>query len=226
MRIPTTALGFSVAVLPAFGVVMFGLRRYVAWTSPRAMRLIGQDASLVYLAVLMLGVVAVSNVGALPAAALVRPMEPIWLLVPAGLVLAPACALLPYWTELALATLLHNRHRLPISGLDGARESVTEVGADRVRFAAIAICTAVVEEVLFRGAVLYEVSVHRGLWLAVLAASLVFGLHHVSFGLPAMAGKALAGLLWAGLMLLTGLIVVPIAAHLLFQLLVLKVGSW
>ena len=42
-----SALTVSIAVLPAFGMLMFGLRRYVAWTSLRAMNLVTRDAALV-----------------------------------------------------------------------------------------------------------------------------------------------------------------------------------
>jgi membrane protease YdiL (CAAX protease family) len=163
----------------------------------------------------------VAQIGALPAAALVADRASPGLAA-VGFALAVPCAFAPYWLELALSALLHGRHKLPVTGLDGARDSVAEASTDRRRFALVAVLTAVAEEVLFRGAVLHEVTTHRGALLGVIAASLVFGLHHVSFGLPAIAGKTLAGVLWAGLMLLTGLIAVPLVAHLLFQSLVYR----
>jgi membrane protease YdiL (CAAX protease family) len=132
------------------------------------------------------------------------------------------CAVAPYWLELAVSRLLRGRHRLALSGLAHARESATDLGTSPLRFGAVAVVTAVGEEALFRGAVLHEVGTAHGALLGLVAVSVVSGLHHMSFGLPAIAGKVLAGALWGLLMLLTGLLVVPLAAHLLFQVLVYR----
>jgi membrane protease YdiL (CAAX protease family) len=101
--------------------------------------------------------------------------------------------------------------------LPDARASVEAAAESGGRFAALALVTAVAEELLFRGAVLDSVAVARGALIAVVVSSVIFGLHHVSFGLPAILGKSVAGALWAGLMLLSELILVPILSHLAFQ---------
>ena len=67
---------------------------------------------------------------------------------------------------------------------------------------------------------LHAVLSDRGPLLAILASAVVFGLHHVAFGINAIIGKIFAGLLWGALVLLAGSILVSITAHLLFQYLV------
>lgn len=216
----TSALTVSVTVLPVFGIAMLGLRRYVAWTSLRMTNLVSRDAAIVYTAVLIIAVAYVAGIGRLPLAAVRQPSPLLWTIC--GLVLAAPLALLPYWVELGMSRLLQGRHRLPATGLEDARESVAPAGSGIARYAVIAVATALAEELLFRGAVLHEVTTVHGIALGVTAASLVFGLHHVSFGLPAVLGKAVAGACWSGLMLLSGFLLVPIAAHLLYQYLVYR----
>jgi membrane protease YdiL (CAAX protease family) len=217
----TSALKVSINMLPVLGVLMFSLRRYVAWTHRQAMNLAYRGAALVYVGVLYLGLAIVWHIGAMPARAFVYPALAAWRIA-LGLLLALPCAVAPYWLELAVSRALRGRSRLAASGLEHARESATALGTGPVRFALVAAATAVGEEVLFRGAVLHEVTVHRGPVLALVAVSVIFGLHHMSFGVPAIAGKMLGGALWGMLMLLTGVIAVPLVAHLLFQLLVYR----
>jgi membrane protease YdiL (CAAX protease family) len=216
-----SALRVSINLLPVLGVLMFSLRRYVAWTSRFTMNLAYRDAALVYVGVLCVGLAIVWNIGAMPLRAFVYPGPSPWWIALALLLIAPS-AVAPYWLELAVSRALRGRSRLAASGLAHARESATALGTGPIRFALVAVVTAVAEEALFRGAVLYEVTTSRGPLLALVAVSVVFGLHHMSFGLPAIAGKMLAGALWGMLMLLSGCIVVPLAAHLLFQLLVYR----
>jgi len=217
----TSALKVSINMLPVLGVLMFGLRRYVAWTSRSAMNLAYRDAALVYVGVLYAGLAIVWHIGALPVRAFAYPHLSPWLIT-LGLVLVLPCAIAPYWLELAVSRALRGRSRLAASGLAHARESAESLGTGAVRFGLVAVATAVGEETLFRGAVLHEVTVHRGPLLALAAVSVIFGLHHMSFGVPAIAGKMLGGALWGMLMLLTGVIAVPLVAHLLFQLLVYR----
>jgi membrane protease YdiL (CAAX protease family) len=217
----SSALNVSLAMLPVLGVLMFSLRRYAAWTSRYAMSLAYRGAALVYVGVLLAGLAVVWHIGALPPRALFYADVSPWGIA-LGLVLAVPCAIAPYWLELAVSRALRHRSRLAASGLEHARESATALGTGPVRFAVVAVATAVAEEALFRGAVLFEVANTRGPLLALLAVGVIFGLHHMSFGLPAIAGKLLAGLLWGMLMLLTGVVVVPLVVHLLFQLLVYR----
>jgi membrane protease YdiL (CAAX protease family) len=217
----TSALKVSINMLPVLGVLMFCLRRYAAWTSRTAMNLAYRDAALVYVGVLYLGLGIVWHIGALPLGAFVYPHLSAWRFA-LGLLLVPPCAVAPYWLELAVSRALRGRSRLAASGLAHARESAESLGTGAVRFGVVAVATAVGEEALFRGAVLHEVTVHSGPILALAAVSVIFGLHHMSFGVPAIAGKMLGGGLWGMLMLLTGLVAVPLVAHLLFQLLVYR----
>jgi membrane protease YdiL (CAAX protease family) len=216
-----SALQVTVNMLPVLGLLMIGLHQYAAWTNRYMMKLAFRWAALVYVGLLYAGLAIVWNIGALPAQALFYPELSPWR-IGIGLVLAVPFAVAPYWLELAVSRALRNRSRLAAEGLDYARQSATALATGRVRFALVAVATAVVEEALFRGAVLFEVTNSRGPLLALLAVGVIFGLHHMAFGLPAIAGKLLAGLLWGMLMLSTGVVLVPLVSHLLFQLLVYR----
>lgn len=214
-----TALVVAIAVLPVFGVGMFAVRRYLAWSSRWGYRISTAGAAGFYALVVVAAAALVIGLGRLPVVALVGSDLVVWR-VAVGVALAAPAAVVPYLVELAMSSWLQGRRRLPATGLDGAKESVAAMSRQPRGYAVLAVVTAVAEELLFRGAVLHEVTAARGAVLGVLVASVVFGLHHAPFGVPALVGKAVAGGLWALLMLLTGLIAVPIVAHLLFQHLV------
>ena len=219
---PTYPLAVAIAVLPSFGVLLY-LAGLVAHRSQMAFALVTRHAAIVYTTILCAGVLVLAVGGMLPLAALVDPDLSAWR-VALGLALVVPCALAPYLAELYLSSCLAGRGGPLEAGalVPDAADSVEAVATSRTRFGAIAVLTAVAEELLFRGAVLHSLVDERGLLVAVALTSLVFGLHHVSFGLAAVLGKAVAGATWALLMVLSGLLLVPILAHLLFQALVLR----
>ena len=69
------------------------------------------------------------------------------------------------------------------------------------------------EELLFRGALLHAVWSEHGVLFAILANSIIFGLHHVAFGINAILAKMTAGFLWSLLVLLGGSIIAAVVAH-------------
>jgi membrane protease YdiL (CAAX protease family) len=219
---PTFPLAVAIAVIPSFGVLLY-VAGIAARRSQLALALVTRHAAIVYTTMLCAAVVVLAVGGVLPLDALVDPGLAAWR-VALGLALVVPCAVAPYLVELLLSSRLAGRGGPLEAGalLPDAGDSVEAVAVSRTRFGAVALLTAVAEELLFRGAVLHSLVDTRGLLVAVALTSLVFGLHHVSFGLAAVLGKAVAGVTWALLMVLSGLLLVPILAHLLFQALVLR----
>lgn len=214
-------LTVAIAVIPSFGILLYvvGL---VQDRSRLAVALVTRHAAIVYTTTLCAGVLVLVVGDAFPREALVYPELSPWH-VALGLALVVPCAVAPYLVELYLSSRLAGRGGPLEAGalLPDAGDSTKAVAASRVRFGAVAALTAVAEELLFRGAVLHSLADARGPLLAVAVTSLVFGLHHVSFGLASVLGKTVAGVAWALLMAFSGLLLVPILSHLLYQALVL-----
>lgn len=81
----------------------------------------------------------------------------------------------------------------------------------------LAITSAVVEELVFRGMLLSALLPGVGIVAAVAVSALIFGLHHVTFGAVSIASKTFGGLLLAGQTLWAVSLVPAMVAHLLFQ---------
>ncbi len=116
--------------------------------------------------------------------------------------------------------------RFPVGPLRGLREMTSEVilrmfgGASVVQLAAVAVAAGVGEELLFRGLVQAGVARFFGLSVAVVAASVLFGLCHwlnATYAVLAMLAGAYFGL-W---MSATGNILTPIVAHAAYDFLAL-----
>ncbi|WIK64423.1 CPBP family intramembrane glutamic endopeptidase [Gleimia hominis] len=218
MSASALALVVTIGILPAFGVTMLVID-LLAKRIPALDVWVVDRAALIYLMFTVAGVVVAWGVGLIPMSALWKKMN--WGL-PLALLLVPAAAIVPYFIELALSAA--SRGNAPSLGAGiFLRDAEPAVGAllDRpLVWWSVAVGTALTEEFLFRGAVLHAVLSDTRPLLAILASAVVFGLHHVAFGINAIIGKILAGLLWGGLVLLAGTVFASITAHLLFQCLV------
>lgn len=124
----------------------------------------------------------------------------------------------------ALATLLLRATVTPLhswmSTLRGAEATPIFLPADGwtrvLAILALAIVPAVCEELFFRGALLSRLLQCASCWQAALITVLIFALMHgTPLGLP---GHLLSGLLFTLLMLHTGRLLVPMAAHALYNL--------
>lgn len=212
------ALLVSVGVLPAFGVTLTILDR--AFGHVAAVRtVVTLRAPWVYGFFLVLGVVAAAGLGLLTASTLHDPEA--WWRVLLALLLVPPAAAVPYLVELAVdsRSLPAAASAVPLGDF-GAQESAADLSEGRAEWWTLAGLTAIAEEALFRATLLPVAAVVAGPVVALLASALVFGGHHIAFGASAVVGKLVAGFAWGGAMLLAGTVLVPIAAHLLFQLLV------
>lgn len=218
MSVSALALVVTVGILPAFGITMVVIDQLAKRIAALGVWVVDR-AAIIYLMFAAMGVVVAWWLGLLPWSALWA--SPGWGL-PVALLLSPAAAVIPYFIELALSSAGEGSRPSLGTGIF-LRDAEPAVGAllDRpLAWWIVAVGTALTEELLFRGAVLHAVLSDRGPLLAILASAVVFGLHHVAFGINAIIGKILAGLLWGALVLLAGSILASITAHLLFQCLV------
>ncbi len=85
-------------------------------------------------------------------------------------------------------------------------------------FFALSVTAGVVEELLYRGFVLWVLAQWMPLWAAVLLSSLAFGLAHSYQGVGGMLRTGLMGLLFAGLFVASGSIWLPMLFHALFDI--------
>lgn len=85
-------------------------------------------------------------------------------------------------------------------------------------FFALSVTAGVVEELLYRGFVLWALSQWMPLWSAVLVSSVAFGLAHSYQGVGGMLRTGLVGLAFALLFIGSGSIWLPIVFHALFDI--------
>ena len=86
-------------------------------------------------------------------------------------------------------------------------------------------CIAVGEELFYRAIWIgLLLSLGAGPVLALLISATAYGLNHLSFGAATVVAKSMTGLIYGGLLVATGSISVPIAAHVLQNVLVLRLA--
>jgi len=86
-------------------------------------------------------------------------------------------------------------------------------------FVAVSITAGIVEEIAYRGFVLWYLALFMPLWTAVIVSSVVFGLGHSYQGATGALRCGLVGLAFAALYVITGSIWLPIIAHALLDIL-------
>jgi len=80
--------------------------------------------------------------------------------------------------------------------------------------------TAVFEELIFRGLLIFVlVLAFQSTVLAIVLSSLAFGLLHIMFGIQALPAKIFGGFVLGFLLVAGGTLLVPIVAHVVFNLL-------
>ncbi len=98
----------------------------------------------------------------------------------------------------------------------GLRDAVLDLDGDASSVTAIALSTAVGEELLFRGAALPTLTAYVGAPAALVLSSLAFGLVHVPGSralIPWTLTACAMGMIFGLLYLATGEVLAPIAAH-------------
>lgn len=86
-------------------------------------------------------------------------------------------------------------------------------------FVALSITAGIVEELIYRGFLLWYLSLYVPMWVAVLLSSLIFGIGHNYQGLGGVIKITLAGTAFAALYIGSGSIWLPIVAHILVDIL-------
>lgn len=84
-------------------------------------------------------------------------------------------------------------------------------------FVSLSLTAGIVEEIVYRGFVIWYLALLMPAWAAVLVSSVGFGLGHSYQGISGASRCALIGLALGFLYLLTGSIWLPILAHFLFD---------
>ncbi len=86
-------------------------------------------------------------------------------------------------------------------------------------FAGLSITAGIVEELVYRGFLLWYMTLYMPIWAAVLLSSAVFGLGHGYQGVTGVAKIFVVGTAFAVLYIASGSIWLPIAAHIVVDLL-------
>jgi membrane protease YdiL (CAAX protease family) len=86
-------------------------------------------------------------------------------------------------------------------------------GNDLGRFYGLSVTAGIVEEILWRGFLIWYCDQYLPLWTAALLVTLAFALAHAYQGLAQLPAIVLVGGAFAGLYLLTGSIWLPIVLH-------------
>lgn len=87
---------------------------------------------------------------------------------------------------------------------------------------ALSATAGIVEEIIYRGYVLWCLGHVMPLWAAAIVSSIGFGLGHAYQGIGGVIKTGLAGLFFAGFYLLTGSLLFPIIAHFLLDALQMR----
>ncbi len=85
-------------------------------------------------------------------------------------------------------------------------------------FYGVSLTAGVVEEIVFRGFVLWYLTAFMPVWAAILVSSIAFGLAHSYQGIQGIGRTAGAGAVLAVLFVVSGSIWLPIAVHALFDM--------
>lgn len=210
------AVALTVGVLAVFGVTMFTLDLLAKGGQWWARPLVETYAPAVYTAVLVVAFGAFLAMGRLDVVAVLQFRDP-WGAV-AAVMIAPLAALVWYVVELAVASAQVRAGGMlePIN----ARETAGDLAARPWVWWVLAAVCAVVEEFIFRGMLQSAVIAQWGAVAAVVLGALLFGLHHISFGVPSIVSKTVGGAFMGVQTLLAGSIIPAIVAHLCFQALV------
>jgi membrane protease YdiL (CAAX protease family) len=126
-------------------------------------------------------------------------------------------------TIAAMAALLWQVRNVANTDIAELRELRQEIGNVAIiiprngnelgRFYGVAVTAGVVEEVLYRGFMIWYVGHYLPLWTAVLVSSVVFGIGHAYQGIENIPKITIVGAIFAGLYILSGSLWVPMVLH-------------
>ena len=136
------------------------------------------------------------------------------------------CAMLIFIGSIAMMRSADTIRGLPQSKREKHRKSFGDLGhflpqddRELKRFYRVSITAGIVEEVVFRGFVLWYLTTFMSIWPAVFASSIVFGLCHSYQGVGGIIRTGLIGLTFGALFVISGSIWLPIIGHILLDML-------
>ena len=157
--------------------------------------------------------------------ALRRPATELGFVAPGGqpfwigtAVLALAMAILLYIWQSARKASDEEKARQAESFSDVA-QYVPHTPRELNRFYGLSVTAGVVEEIVYRGFVLWYLAQFMPLWVAVVVSSVAFGFAHSYQGAPGAIRAGLTGLAFGIYYVATGSIWLPIIAHILLDVL-------
>lgn len=154
-----------------------------------------------------------------------RPVSNLGFVTPGGvrfyvgiILLAPLCGFLAYQWRLAKKMTADQKTK-QIEALGDLVHMLPRNQREYRQFFRLSITAGIVEEIIYRGFVIWYLSQFVPLWLAIIASSVIFGLGHSYQGVAGMARTGLVGLGSGALYVFTGSIWLPIIGHALVDIL-------
>ena len=206
-------VAFLLAFVPVYGRISYrSLTRRLAAGDPGARRseylwTIAFEWGLLAVVLVGFGVI-----GSRPLAALGFDLPQGWRSIGGAIATLTGLALLvAQWRAIS---------RVDATGLEGLREQlagasalVPRTDAEHRIFRAVALTAGIVEEIVYRGYLIWYMTAFVGAWPAALAAAVAFGLGHFYQGPSGVVKTGVAGLVAGGLFVATGSILWPIVLH-------------
>lgn len=152
-----------------------------------------------------------------------RPLEPIgftwphgdgWLIGSAAVILGSAAL---SWSWIAVRRMNAEDRAEQLKGLGPLVYFLPRTDKELNYSIAISATAGVVEEIVYRGYVLWCLSHYMPVWVAALVSSVAFGLGHTYQGFAGILKTAAIGFFFAALYLLTGSLLFPVIAHFLLD---------
>lgn len=212
------AIALTIGVLALFGVSMFVLDLLAKGGLWWARLLVETYSPVVYTVVLVAAMGVFILVGRLDPLSVLSVSDPLWAFI--ALLAAPLLALIWYIVELAVASAQVRAGGMLESS--AARSATTDLIARPRLWWVLAVACAVAEELIFRGMLQTTIVAQWGAAAGIALGALLFGLHHVSFGVPSIVSKSVGGALMGMQALLAGSVLPAVFTHLLFQGLVFR----
>lgn len=116
----------------------------------------------------------------------------------------------------SLSEAERNKHRRSLGELE---HFLPQTDRELRSFYQISVTAGIVEEIIFRGFVLWYLSQFMGIWPAIIVSSIAFGLGHSYQGLGGILRTGLVGFAFGVLFVVSGSIWLPILGHILLDVL-------
>ncbi|MFC0265532.1 CPBP family glutamic-type intramembrane protease [Alloscardovia macacae] len=157
--------------------------------------------------------------------------KPSWLSILLGVSCGIVIVPLAFWIEAWLTQLWYKKHisknltflYMPVIGRSEAMDSVAQLAHQRFIFLWLSGVSSFGEEFFYRGVFLLGGmhAVHQSVITILLVQAVFYGINHIAFGVPAIIGKTILGLM-LGVVAIIGGAFASFLLHLGYQYLVAK----